>query len=600
MGIERFYPRMQAAGFIQQDEVIGRPGDRSHTHAVLDGPAFAYFVHHRLKLGRSTDGTNIIGIGSGISYAEVAAECLRWLRLLENHGLAVHGVYFDGALPLAKRPTRMRRLRQNAEQLRNYKSRHESGQPQRGPVISLQTTMQQNALPEPPFIVPVVREALSQSAYQDRILVVPGEADNFCVAAARRLNEDKESTKIIILTNDSDLAVFDSGPHTRIAMLHSLASRESNLLSASVYCPAKIAKSINQPDLLQLAYQLQQDTHVSVARVQARIEHNSSATDRVYQDFTDQYSVESEQIMLEKLKKDAKYRLPLLGLDARLAELICQSRDQVNASTQFEVYLPFLIDDPSRASAWHIGTRLRDAAYTLVLGHHKRQKHSILEYKRAGDNIAARKISCLDTADLPSVLGALHASLEHTLEDQHTLSSLQERWRYAVVQTLLWNLVELDQSMPEPDDLLNVVLGRPETSWSQVRLTAQYQACFYSLRLLHQALRYVKCVGDLTGIIDDEHQSAERLLELLDTLPGIADFITSSHVSDGTNELTTLWLELLSTCVREIGAQGDKPVESSRPSKKRKTKKSKIGAESQPQAHIIVPRSSNTFAMLDI
>ncbi|KAK5150889.1 hypothetical protein LTS14_009692 [Recurvomyces mirabilis] len=495
----------------------------------------------------------------------------------------------------------MRRLKQNAEQLGNYKSRHESGlPPQRGPAISPQPTMQHHALPEPPFIVPVVREALLQSEYQDRILVVPGEADNFCVAAARQLNRDNESNKITILTNDSDLAVFESGARTRIAMLHSLAITENNTLITSSYWPAKIAKSIKQPDLLQMAYQLQQDTHVSVARVQARIEHNGSATGRAYQDFTDQYSVESEQVMLEKLQKDAKYRLPLLGLDARLAELICQSRDQVNTSSQLEVYLPFLIDEPSRASAWHIGTRPRDAAYTLVLGHHKRQKNSVLEYKRAGDNIAARKISCLDTADLPSECSALHASLEHTLEDERMLSSLQERWRYAVVQTLLWNLVELDQPMPEPDDLLNVVLGRAETAWSQVRLTAQYQACYYSLRLLRQALRYVKCVGDLTDIIDDEHQSAERLLELLDTLPGIADFIISSHVSDGTTESTTLWLELLSACVAEIGAQGDRPVESSRPSKKRKTKKSKTVAESRPQARTIVPRSSNTFAMLDI
>ncbi|KAK5117930.1 hypothetical protein LTR62_003974 [Meristemomyces frigidus] len=573
MGIERLFTRLQAAGFIQNDRKLGEPDCRTHHHAVIDGPAFAYFVNGRLKLKKAAEP----GIGSVVAYTEYAAESLRWLQLFENDGLDIHAIYFDGALPVTKRPVRIKRLQQHAEQLHAYKLRHDHLSRKVG-APDLVTC--HAALPEPSFIVPAVREALSNSAYHDRIFVVPGEADNFCVAAAGQLSEANKNELISIFTNDSDLAVFESGPSTRIVMLSSMETT-GTVLTASSCWPSRIAKSIRSENLFALAYHMQLDPYVSVARVQARLEHGDQPTDRGFSDFVAQYSSAIEQVALGLLQTDPRKRRALLELDARLAEFVCQVRDlAIRADTPYvlrsaetaigvDVYLPFLIDDPSKASAWHIGARLREAAYTTILSYHGSPPTMVYEYKRAGNNVTARKIVTKEHADLPDQLAALLTSLSHTIEAD-TLATNVDRWRYAIVQTLLWDFMDTGTTLPTAEDLAHVLLGRRNLHWEHVRLSAQYQACFYSLRMLRQSLRYVACGSD--GAFDlpaDERHSARALEKLLNGLPGIAEFLVPSDID------MKVWLDLLRTCIAEISGIDDTTAALQVPARKKRKMKSK-------------------------
>ena len=106
-------------------------------------------------------------------------------------------------------------------------------------------------------MVSVVLEALLDGEFADRTFVVPDEADNYCVATARQACLDDDVLGVAILSNDSDLFVFDSGPATRIIPLNDLSKQQdedgTSILTGIEVWPASIARNADCADLTELA-----------------------------------------------------------------------------------------------------------------------------------------------------------------------------------------------------------------------------------------------------------------------------------------------------------------------------------------------------------
>ena len=85
-------------------------------------------------------------------------------------------------------------------------------------------------LPTPPFLVPVIIEALSRSKYAEKTWVVDGEADTFCAAAAfETVGEDFNNQiqrTFSIFTNDSDLLIYRTRPNVRVVMIREIREHE--------------------------------------------------------------------------------------------------------------------------------------------------------------------------------------------------------------------------------------------------------------------------------------------------------------------------------------------------------------------------------------
>ena len=89
------------------------------------------------------------------------------------------------------------------------------------------------------------------------VFVVPDEADRFCVAAApATVSTSRDDMGVAILANDCVVFVFDAGERTIVVPLDYLAVREHDegtSLSGCEVWPAQLAKSLDLPNLIELA-----------------------------------------------------------------------------------------------------------------------------------------------------------------------------------------------------------------------------------------------------------------------------------------------------------------------------------------------------------
>src|SRR5262249_10214004 len=121
-------------------------------------------------------------------------------------------IYFDGALPPEKLPTRMERTATNTLNARQFYQGNPRGCPADTFFSSREAAVLFNVqqgrgreLPYNPFTVPTVIDAIRRSPRWANIThIVPGEADAFCAAAAAEAPRT-------VLTTDSDLLVYDLG-----------------------------------------------------------------------------------------------------------------------------------------------------------------------------------------------------------------------------------------------------------------------------------------------------------------------------------------------------------------------------------------------------
>ena len=431
-----------------------------------------------------------------------------------------------------------------------------------------------------PFLVSAILEGLLQTEYREVVYAVPDEADRYCVAAARHacIKEGKHGRGLAIFANDSDLIVFDSGPYTTIIPLNNLINREGHdgkqVLSGAEICPAELSRDWKCDSLVELAWHMSQHTTLSVRECRARMISGRAPTSQEYLEFAAQYQLDTHPLVLERLQKDIDERVSYASMDARVSELVHQAGDADRLGTSdLDLFLPFLTEDPTRTSAWRVGTRDRQLAYEALL-YATANNATVLEYKRAAERVSAAKLQGWEFGTLSDRLRERIGLARVQLKDcMQVTNDRLSGWRLFVIRVLLQDFVWEDWTFPPPEEVVAVNTGRACKTWELVHLSAQYQAAFYSLRMLAQIARYVL----RTHSEKAEALFLSELVSLLAGLPSLAEFFEPDH---GTvQEAESIWMPVIETSMKELNPHWTPPKEVEKKGKGRKSRKRKAGNE---------------------
>ncbi|EEA19779.1 hypothetical protein TMatcc_009922 [Talaromyces marneffei ATCC 18224] len=407
---------------------------------VIDGPGLVHYVHSVLL---SQASSSLSQVERQPSCNEVSVAFMTYLVILQTSGVNILRIYFDGALPLNKRDTRLSRLEASRKQLEIFCLSHREGfkwSPieQRpaliDPVRFLQdshTSLKRPLLPGNPFMVSAVVEDLKSrwthsemSLYLPRNLIdiykannnqyhpwsditeiITGEADVFCAALA------SQNPGAAILTSDSDLLLFDIGPESTIIFFDTIRVEDAGnkivptelpmTIKAMKYHPPSIADRLGIPALSYLAHELNQSPRSKLAELVRRAKIASDLTPKTsaYVSFLEEYDLQNF------LQYDPSEAHALQNLDTRISELFVQClwtnnnfQDQRQA---LHIYLPFLVEDHSRKCAWAESVEFRRLAYSLLNLNGALTTGSrltaVIECVRRGRRL------CLDNIDLYSI-----------------------------------------------------------------------------------------------------------------------------------------------------------------------------------------------------
>ena len=401
------------------------------------------------------------------------------------------------------------------------------------------------AWPAPAFLVPVVLEALTRSArYSEQTRVIPGEADAYCAVHARQIGG-------MILTNDSDLLLYDLGDAGSVAFFTDLefvgdasidldrgvhdevASSTHRSTSARTrtcrylsFQPYLIMHKLNLTSPKGLAYfgfELQQDPTSRfpdlLRRARSRCaqpDDDGSASDLYL--FLGTYlfcrgpgSGDSpSQLLLQGSQHQKSAGGIRARLDPRISELVYRYR-MVKPNNEYvylyssqeegketRMYLSFLSDDPNRSSAWHVGDDVRRLAYSIfnLSVPLEQQRSSIAEIGRRGQHIGSTEVELLQVEEIISSVNAIMARLENTA----TCTSARTKhgiWTIMIMRDVIRSAVRRGKLPATKEQMMELL--RPShhvkhelvLHWHMLHLQAQVQAGLYSWRIFKQLLEVV-------------------------------------------------------------------------------------------------------------
>lgn len=442
-------------------------------------------------------------------------------------------IFFDGGLPTNKTGIRKSRLEANLQQLIISHRTSPNGfnvsraSAQSPPVSASQvfdstrcSQLSIKVLPASPFLIPAILDSLSGSPYATVTNVVLGEADIFCARAVSEWGG-------IILTNDSDLLVYNLGTHGGVVFLDQLefreahgTSRKCDTFQAFINKTSDISSRLGFDDFRSIAFEIALDTHVSfpVAIKRAGLREGDTSDRKSLQSFFDEYDIKPSS--LENYQRTgmalATGRFNGLFLDARNSELIISG----------SMYLPFLIDDPSKISAWNVSRQLRLFAYScLALGIYQFPK-TIFEHSRRGARIVENRVQTLSCEDT-IVFGKMLIDSVESFEDSVSGLCIQHFWRlFAAHSVYKWYLDE-EKSLPSKSSLVAAYAGitaGDKLTWFDIHISAQMQAFLYAFRALKQILNYLNVKADGRSLLPAELWAVQTRLS---SLPSINELIPS-------------------------------------------------------------------------
>lgn len=492
-------------------------------------------------------------------------------------------ILFDGALPASKKDVRIDRLQSYIARLKAFKKTSSSGLSSSSSSYSMMTTTMttggsaRKSLPPPPFLVFAVVEELVRSKYANVTFVVPGEADPFCVVAAAEAaaaqamisGVQEAASPITIFSDDSDLIVFEAGAQTRIVPFRDLTVTEmgetTTVLQGYEYRPAEILRreKCHLSSLIKPAFFMSLDLFCHLGQALQLTAADSSGggllDDREdYQAFAQQFHTSKEVQELAEIRSNDILKNSLASRDSRVSELVHQVQLQARGEMTgpMRVYLPFISDDPARSTAWNVGKETRVLAYSIVLllqqqhVQQQQQQHdffNIQEYRRTGARISAVLLELMsgsdsDTEGIISTSARLASCLQNGLDTAKGMNLQQEAdaWRFVVMQHVLTHLHHEGLTLPSIEDAVQVVLQGTsgsreeckERQWQMVHLDAQYQAAYYSFRMLQQLLA-VTADTAVNHDDDEDYDDFTNLRGFLQSLPRISTFFSSNVAAGG-------------------------------------------------------------------
>ncbi|KAL8805366.1 MAG: hypothetical protein Q9200_005459, partial [Gallowayella weberi] len=157
------------------------------------------------------------------------------------------------------------------------------------------------------------------------------------------------------------MLVCDIGDKGAVVFFSGLEMQEDQdggtAIRGMVHRTSEMAKRFEMPNLQRLAYEIKNDPTIGFSEAKRRTKLPVEDGLR-WQAFREEYLLPANPSPTGSLEQQP-------FLDPRLSELILQlsSPTERNDAT---IYLPFLIDDPSRASAWNISAEIRHTFYNLL------------------------------------------------------------------------------------------------------------------------------------------------------------------------------------------------------------------------------------------
>ncbi|KAK3323955.1 XPG domain containing-domain-containing protein [Cercophora scortea] len=523
-------------------EPYAKRGTVSSCKVALDGPAFAYFI-----LGLCLRKTSRSPFEQP-SYELLGRTAIAWLDRIQECGLFISAIYFDGFLPTLKQPERMQRLLKLSQELRNYHQTCPAGvQKERAhfspdaPVDLFPSSSageSKGKPPVPPFLVPAIIDALSSSKrYASLTEVVPAEADVFCARHARQHGG-------VVLTSDSDLLIHDLGPEGSVIFFGDIdvnTETESTMTATATalqYTISDICQRLSlnpSTGMAHLAFELTMDSHLSIEQAvkRSRKEDAVSLYPEDYADFLEQYLTPEESA-----SSDIEGTSPRLSLDPRISEIALRASgtlqppetpDDIGRHTQagngLSIYLPFLLDSPLRTSAWESSKRIRQLAYTLLQPAEGKALRSVSEFRKlqtASAGIQVELLSSPAVDEEASTLLDVLSSLKLGITNPETI------WLALSIYYDIILTVDQGKTRPLSLDLFRLAaLGKlDQLSWDFLHFLAQAQATYYSLRILRQLISFRQ---QLHGALSTP---MKKLDAMLSDLPSLADFPSPRGFAD--------------------------------------------------------------------
>ncbi|MDI1486151.1 MAG: hypothetical protein OHK93_004342 [Ramalina farinacea] len=473
-------------------------------------------------------------------------------------------IYFDGFLPEHKIDTRQERLEKSITELFDFRASHPNGFPslpltlstsaannaQVDSAFSLQAILRDNPqsltsrnLPSPPFIVPAVIHALRASEFKCSVDLVPGEADPYCAARASVIRG-------VIFTADSDLLIHDSGPGGSVVLLDhiQLEAQVENgtTLRAPIFEPGKISQKLgigsDVQALQNLAYLLQEvpgiSFHQALQKVRSRKDRGVELAHEPFHlvNATNQTLARHEAALFDD-DHLRYFRLHGQHLDPRLAEICLQLHLKVKPM-EHAMYLPVLLEDPARASAWEVSVPFRHLAYTYLIHRSScgSMQSKIYEYRRKGQRLVQNPLSTSSSEErnvlneafiVCDQLGAVHSAFNN-------IHPTILRWRYVAARYVLdWYDSEA-KTLPSVETVMHIIMGKGKSKWSWdgIHFAAQIDGVLYSVHMIRQVLQYLHIVPsewETSCNVDGFASSAMGIAQILKDLPVFEKLLLSTR-----------------------------------------------------------------------
>ncbi|RPA98362.1 hypothetical protein L873DRAFT_1808328 [Choiromyces venosus 120613-1] len=473
MGIRRLYTHLRPYAHRETLE--------PETKLFIDGPGLAHYVYDQCLNASSANVNN--PWDTAPSYSLLKTAVLKYLRMLESCSAKIAKIYFDGDLPLKKRPTRISRLEEKVARLRTYHIAYSHTLPQcterfakEVEVFSEKAVYDQRTSPVPasPFMIIAMLAALVEGGYGERASTVPGEAEGY---AAR----DAIAAGGVVLTGDSDLLLFrgeEGAPAWGIIMFKDLVVNFSTreISTPALFRPDEIAKEM-QVDLAFLGYMITCDPHATFSTIKERCARVAERS-------------KSGAVVGEMGRKwrefSAEYALPAGNggrlIHARIAEVLCL-RHTGSAGRKKEMFLPLLWEDTSRASAWDVAGEVRALAYSLLFP----DEYSLEEVSRRGHGISGTPVLILRAKEAGEKLRALVQEARENWVGKYVLRQITQT--FATRGQLPPSASILESSICLLSGSKSISTTPARWTWEKIQVLAMVQAGWYSLLLLSEVLK---------------------------------------------------------------------------------------------------------------
>ena len=381
-------------------------------------------------------------------------------------------------------------------------------------------------VPAPPFMVPVILDALNNSQYTSITEVVPDEADPYCARATAE-------SGAMILTGDSDMLAYDLGTHGAVAFLNTLDFRTPShrsekpssctVIEAAICRPTDLARELNLENIQRLCFEIYQDPSITFLTA-LRLAKAPSTTPQEFRLFLAQYLIPPLPTIPPTIDPPQTQ-----FLDPQTSTLLIQTLD-ANIRTPPHFYLHILFDSPPKTSAWRPSSPLRFFTYAYALATsshpHLQTQQPAQEFSRKGDRVVAEVVPRLEEQDLVEFATELGARIR-SVQDAFSTYPASIQWRLFALHEILAFNSHTAKSSPPKNILANAISGTPAANakmwtWDDIHLVAQMQGFLYSLRVLAQILQVKTPVGKL-----DDPAPFLELHQTLGGLPTLAELLPS-------------------------------------------------------------------------